>query len=129
MRYYTDENISKALINSLVDKDLDVLSCQEAGMLTTSDVEQLLFVEKEKRIIITRDDDFVKWHKKGAKHAGIIYIHPKMPDDDVVKGILQIHEQHARQFQRKARRLYVIQYQSPHSGWWSKLKAFLGFGG
>jgi len=127
MRYYTDENISKALINSLIDKDLDVLSCQEAGMLTTSDVEQLLFVEKEKRIIITRDDDFVKWHKKGAKHAGIIYIHPKMPDDDVVKGILQIHEQYAHQFQRKNRRLYVIQYQSPHSNWWTKLKAFLNF--
>lgn len=127
MRYYTDENISKALINALIDKGFDVLSCQEAGMLTTSDVEQLLFVEKEKRIIITRDDDFVKWHKKGAKHAGIIYIHPKMPDDDVVKGILQINEQHARQFQRKARRLYVIQYQSPHSNWWARLKAFLGF--
>lgn len=126
MRYYTDENISKALVNILLDKGFDVLSCQEAGMLTTSDVEQLLFVAKEKRIIITRDDDFVKWHKKGAKHTGIIYIHPKMPDEGAAKGIIQINDTCARQMERKARRLYVIQYKSP-SNFWSKLKKIFGY--
>ncbi len=122
LRYYTDENINPNLTNKLTEKGLDVLSCQAAGMLGTSDIEQLLFVTKEKRLIITRDDDFLKWHRKGAKHTGIIYIHPKMTDEDAIKGILNIHENNGAQIQRKPRRVYVIQPKSKRKSLWDWLK-------
>lgn len=122
LRYYTDENINPNLNNVLTEKGLDVLSCQSAGMLGTSDIEQLLFVTKEKRLIITRDDDFLKWHRKGAKHMGIIYIHPKMTDADAIKGILNIHENHSAQIQKKPRRVYVIQPKTKQWNLWKWLK-------
>lgn len=122
LHYYTDENINPTLTKSLTEKGLDVLSCQAAGMLGTTDVEQLLFVTKEKRLIITRDDDFLKWHRKGAKHTGIIYIHPKMTDEDALKGILNIHENNAIQIQKKQRRVYVIQPKKKQWNLWSWLK-------
>jgi len=71
LRYYTDENINPALVKVLTEKGLDVLSCQAAGMLGTTDVAQLLFVTKEKRLIITRDDDFLKWTKMLSKAFSI----------------------------------------------------------
>jgi len=123
LRYYTDENISPTLIRSLAGQGLDVLSCQSAQMLGTSDVEQLLFVTKEKRLIITRDDDFLKWHRKGAKHTGIIYIHPKITDAAALKGILNIHTKQATEIQRKPRRVFVIQPKSTPRNWWQRLFA------
>ncbi len=121
LRYYTDENINPKLIQSLTEQGLDVLSCQAADMLGTTDVEQLLFVTKEKRLIITRDDDFLKWHRKGAKHTGIIYIHPNMTDADALQGILNIHTHHATEIQRKPRRVFVIQPKTKPRKWWQRL--------
>jgi len=123
-RYYTDENINPSLVKVLIEKDLDVLSCQAASMLGTSDIEQLLFVAKEKRLLITRDDDFLKWHRKGAKHTGIIYIHPRMTDTHALKGILNIHENYHTQIQRKPRRVYVIQPKSKRWSCWKWLRGF-----
>ena len=66
-----------------------------------------------------RDDDFLKLHKKGAKHTGIIYIDPKMSDTAALAGILNIHQNQTAQIQRKPRRVYVIQPKKKK--WWERV--------
>jgi predicted nuclease of predicted toxin-antitoxin system len=52
---------------------VDVLTCQEAGMLAASDKEQLAFAARTGRIVFTHDTDFLKLHSEGVAHAGIVY--------------------------------------------------------
>ena len=54
IRYYTDENISRAVINGLRQRGVDVLSVPEAGMLGASDEEQLTFALENKRVILPK---------------------------------------------------------------------------
>ncbi len=45
-------------------------------MIGASDEEQIAFALAQKRVIFTRDDDFLRLHQTGISHAGITYCHP-----------------------------------------------------
>ncbi len=53
---------------------MDVLTSVEAGMRGTSDEEQLDFAHRAGRVIVTKDSDFIRLHKSGIHHSGILYI-------------------------------------------------------
>ena len=53
---------------------IDVISVNEAGKRESDDEEILRFAKENNRVIITRDSDFVKLHRKGVEHAGIVFI-------------------------------------------------------
>ena len=92
IRYYADENVSKAVINGLRQRGVNVLSVPEAGRLAASDEEQLAFALEEKRIIFTHDDDFLKLAASGVDHAGIVYSSQQTPIGDVIRGLMLIYE-------------------------------------
>ena len=92
VRYYTDENISKAVINGLRQRKVAVLSAPEAGMLGASDAEQLAFALENERVVFTQDDDFLRLAASSEEHAGIVYSVQKMPIGDVIRGLMLIYE-------------------------------------
>ena len=92
IRYYADENVSKAIINGLKQRGVNVLSVPEANRLAASDEEQLAFALEEKRIIFTHDDDFLKLAASGVDHAGVVYSSQQTPIGDVIRGLMLIYE-------------------------------------
>lgn len=92
IRYYTDENISRAIINGLRQRDIDVLSVPEARMLGVSDEEHLAFALENKRVIFTQDDDFLRLSSSIEVHAGIVYSSQQMTIGDVIRGLMLIYE-------------------------------------
>lgn len=92
IRYYTDENISRAIINGLRQRKVDVLSVPEADMLGASDEEHLGFALKHERVIFTQDNDFLRFGAADKEHAGIVYSPQKMPIGDVIRGLMLIYE-------------------------------------
>lgn len=90
IRYYTDENVPRAIINGLRQRGVNVLSVPEADMSGESDDVQLAYAFEQKRVIFTQDTDFLRLATE-MKHAGIVYDSQKLSIGDVIRGLMLIH--------------------------------------
>ena len=75
--YLDEDTISRALINGLRARNVDILTAQEADTLGASDEEQLAFATSQQRAILTFNTrDFVQLHtrtlEQDRSHGGII---------------------------------------------------------
>lgn len=91
IRYYTDEHVAKAVATGLRQRNIDVLTVQQAGMLGATDLEHLEFARSEKRITFSQDDDFLRLAAAGHEHAGIIYAPQQTPIGEIVRGLALIY--------------------------------------
>jgi predicted nuclease of predicted toxin-antitoxin system len=66
-----------ALAEGLRRRGIDVSTTTDAGLMASDDLEQLRFASTERRVLITRDADFLRLHQAGARHAGIVYCHTR----------------------------------------------------
>ncbi|MCA9151108.1 MAG: DUF5615 family PIN-like protein [Planctomycetales bacterium] len=73
IRFHLDESMPNAVADGLRRRGIDVTTSSEARLLGTSDDEQLAFAKREDRVLITRDQDFLRLNSSGAAHAGIVY--------------------------------------------------------
>lgn len=87
-----DEHIPKAVTEGLRRRGVNVLSAQEAGMSGANDYDQLSLANKEGRIIFTKDADFLRLHKAGVSHQGIIYSSKQSPVGYTVRVLMIIHD-------------------------------------
>ncbi len=80
LKLYMDENIDRTIAQQLQQKGIDVLRCQEAGMLGATDDDHLILATAQGRTILTGDEDFLildaEYRTSGKQHAGIAYIAP-----------------------------------------------------
>ena len=77
MRLYLDENVPVILASLLSAHGVDCLTARQAGNLSLSDEEQLVFTTNERRILFTFNcRDYLElakhWHVAGRTHTGII---------------------------------------------------------
>lgn len=92
IKFYTDEHIGNALTTALRNKGMEVLTCQEAGLLGQPDETHLEYALREKRAIITNDNDFLKLAAQQKEHYGIVFIVRQRTDIGViVRRITQLH--------------------------------------
>lgn len=87
-----DEHIPRAVTEGLRRRGADVLSAQEAGMSGANDYDQLSLANKEGRIIFTKDADFLRLHKAGVSHQGIIYSSRQSPVGYTVRVLMIIYD-------------------------------------
>ncbi|MFC1851955.1 DUF5615 family PIN-like protein [candidate division CSSED10-310 bacterium] len=91
IKFYADENVPRAVVEGLRKRGLDVLTPHDTGMLGKSDEEQLVFALNQKRVILTRDQDFLRLHSRAFNHCGIIYTSHKKSIGDIIQGMLLIY--------------------------------------
>ena len=92
VRFYTDENISRAVIDGLRRQGIDVVSAPEMGMLSRLDDEHLELAARLGRTLFTHDHDFLRLDSQGIPHAGIAYTHQNSSISRVISGLMRIHE-------------------------------------
>lgn len=73
IRFHLDESMPNAVADGLRRRGLDVTTSSDAGLLSASDEEHLDYGRREGRVVITRDDDFLRLNAQGLDHAGIIF--------------------------------------------------------
>jgi hypothetical protein len=88
--FFMDEHVARAVTLGLRRRGVDVLTVQEAGLTSESDLNHLTFATAQGRVIFTQDDDFLRLHAEGFSHAGIVFAHRRMPVGDVVRGLMLI---------------------------------------
>jgi predicted nuclease of predicted toxin-antitoxin system len=52
---------------------VDVTTTADAGLLSADDEEQLDYINREARVIVTQDTDFLRLHSAGRAHPGIAF--------------------------------------------------------
>jgi predicted nuclease of predicted toxin-antitoxin system len=73
IRFHLDEHIDPDVARALRRYGIDVTTTVEAGLRTQSDVAQLEFAIRERRVLVTHDADFLRLAERVSQHAGIAY--------------------------------------------------------
>lgn len=92
VRFYTDEHVAKAVVRGLRHRGIDVVTAAEAGLLEATDKEHLAWAQREGRVMVTQDTDFLRLHATGSEHAGIAYAPQGATVSAVLRGLLLIHQ-------------------------------------
>lgn len=77
IRFHLDQHIDPGIAEGLRRRNIGVSTTAEAGLMHSSDEEQLAFAQAEGRVIVTRDADFLILNAQGVPHAGIAFLHSK----------------------------------------------------
>ncbi len=72
IRFHLDEHIDHEIATGLRTRGIDVTTTTDAGLLQAADEDHVRFAERENRVIFTNDDDFLRLHGQGVKHAGVV---------------------------------------------------------
>jgi predicted nuclease of predicted toxin-antitoxin system len=59
IRFHLDENVNSAITAALRRIGADVSTTASAGLIGSSDLAQLAFIQSEGRVLVTHDDDFL----------------------------------------------------------------------
>ncbi len=87
-----DEHVPKAVSQGLIHRGVDVLTTQEAGLLSVGDEEHLKYAAGAGRVIFTQDADFLRLHAEGFSHQGIVYAPQKTPVSNIIRGLMLIFD-------------------------------------
>ena len=75
IRFHLDEHVDPDIARALRQYGIDVSTTVEAGLRTAADPDQLAFVQREGRVLVTHDADFLRLAAQGVNHPGIAYCH------------------------------------------------------
>jgi predicted nuclease of predicted toxin-antitoxin system len=65
--------VSSAIATALRQRGIAVSTTAEAGLRGATDLEQLAFIQRENRVMITHDDDVLKIASERDDHPGVAY--------------------------------------------------------
>ena len=83
MRFLTDENIAKSVVQALRKLEFDVKDIKEERLQGTSDEHIIQLANREDRIIITHDKDFGDLlSNQTIRHKGVILVRLKKQGPD-----------------------------------------------
>lgn len=78
VRFLVDEHIDLSIAAALRHRGIDVQTLSDANLLGSDDLTDILpFVRANRRVLVTRDADFLAMHSQGDAHAGIVHWHGK----------------------------------------------------
>lgn len=75
IRFHLDENVDPRIAVGLRTHTIDVTTTPEAGLLAADDLEQLAFLVRDGRVMVTHHTDFLRLHASGHAHPGIAFCH------------------------------------------------------
>ena len=91
--YYTDEQVSKAIVRGLRQRGIDVVTVPEAGTDHKPDEFQIQYATEQGRVLFTQDKDFLSIAASGIEHAGIIYGSQKFSIGHTIRGLVDVHRE------------------------------------
>ena len=87
LKIYTDEHIATAVVLGLRQRGVDAVSTPEAGNLSASDEEQLVYARANERVILTQDYDFLISVSTDQDHPGIAFAQPGLDIGGMVRAV------------------------------------------
>ena len=92
IKFYCDEHIHPAISTALRNRGADILTAQDMRMLGIADETHLQFATSQGRAVITQDTDFLRLHKTGFPHAGILFAHQSKTLGEIIHRLIRIYQ-------------------------------------
>jgi predicted nuclease of predicted toxin-antitoxin system len=92
IRFHLDEHVDPAIATALRRAGIDVTTTNEAGLRTKSDEAHLDFARAEARVIVTRDQDFLRNARGASDHSGIVFYSANQSIREIIEGLILIYE-------------------------------------
>jgi predicted nuclease of predicted toxin-antitoxin system len=92
IRFHLDEHVDPAIATALRRAGIDVTTTNEAGLRTKHDEAHLHFARAEGRVIVTRDQDFLRIAGGAPDHAGIVFYTANQSMREIIEGLILIYE-------------------------------------
>ena len=95
LRVYLDEDVDVLLAQLLAAQGIECITTLDAGNVSHTDEEQLVFALQESRIIVTHnrtdfEDLAVAWWQQQRDHAGIILAIRRADTYDLARHVLPV---------------------------------------
>lgn len=90
IRFYVDEHIASSVVEGLRRRDIDVMTTYEARMRGATDEQQLFYAGEQQRVLVTKDDDFLRLHAEDVQHYGIVFVPTQATIGALVQGLMLI---------------------------------------
>jgi len=90
IRFHLDENVNPVIALALRRYGIDVTTTVEANLRSSSDEDQLAYAQRENRVIVTHDDDFLRLAATTVDHPVIAYCHKEARTIGQVIGALRL---------------------------------------
>lgn len=90
-KFYLDEHIYDAVREQLLDRNIEVMSTNEAGRKGKSDESNMAWAIEGGWVIVTFDSDYVAMHYAGLPHAGIAYFTEQAGIGRIVSSLALLH--------------------------------------
>ena len=92
IRFHFDEHVDPAIAIALRRAGIDVTTTNEAGLRTNDDEDHLQFARAEGRVIVTRDQDFLRMSRRITEHSGIVFYTANQSIREIIEGLILIYE-------------------------------------
>ena len=77
IRFHLDEHVDPAIAAGLQRYGIDVTTTVGASLRTQEDAVHLAFANAERRVIVTHDNDYLRFHAQALPHPGMVYCPPQ----------------------------------------------------
>ena len=92
LRFHLDEHVDPAIATALRRAGIDVTTTIEAGLRTKEDEAHLQFARTERRVIVTRDQDFLRIARGTVDHPGVVFYTASQSIREIIEGLILIYE-------------------------------------
>jgi predicted nuclease of predicted toxin-antitoxin system len=92
IRFHLDEHVDPAIATALRRAGIDVTTTIGAGLRTKDDETHLQFARAEGRIVVTRDQDFLRFASAKSNHSGIVFYTANQSVREIIEGLILIYE-------------------------------------
>ncbi len=92
IRFHLDEHVDPAVAIALRRAGIDVTTTNEVGLRTKDDETHFNFARDEGRVIVTRDQDFLRLISDAADHPGIAFYTASQSLREIIEGLILICE-------------------------------------
>lgn len=93
IRFHLDENINPVDAIALRRYGIDVTTTIDANLRSSPDETQLAYAQRENRVVVTHDDDFLRLASRTSEHSGVAYCHKEARSiGEIITGLRLIYE-------------------------------------
>jgi predicted nuclease of predicted toxin-antitoxin system len=93
IRFHLDEHISAHVAAGLRQRNIDVTTTAEAGLISATHIAQQEFASSTGRVLVTHDGDSLRVHAQGLPHAGLAYCQQEsVTVGEMLRGLILIHD-------------------------------------
>jgi predicted nuclease of predicted toxin-antitoxin system len=72
VRFQLDEHVTHAIARAVARRGVAITTATESRVVGLPDDQLLARCRAEGRVLVTQDRDFLRLHRQGAPHAGIV---------------------------------------------------------